>query len=206
MDRYIFLDPGKLLHHILIYMKTPGCIQDHHIVSVGFGVLHTCFGDIHRIMAGSHGEHRNLLFVAVDLQLLDGRWTIYIACHQQWASPLRLQLAGKLGRGGSLSGALKTAHHNYRHFTARKKFNLGCGLTHHPDHLFIYIFYHGLPRSQAVQYIFPCGLLLYRFDKLLHYLEVYICLQKSHLNFLQSRFHIRFRQAALAPQSLKHIL
>ena len=108
-----------LLHHVLIHMQAACRIQNHYIISVLRRMLYGSFGNIYRILMLSHGKNRNSLSFSVDLQLLDRCRTIYIASCQKRFAPFGLQLSGNLRRGGSLTGALKSCHHDHRDLIGR---------------------------------------------------------------------------------------
>ena len=50
----LLLDVDELLHHVLINMQTAGCIYDDHVMAVLFGIGHSFFSNINRLMIGPH--------------------------------------------------------------------------------------------------------------------------------------------------------
>ena len=196
----------KLLHHILVDMKTTGCIDKHHILLVCFRMLDCCFRNIYRFLLISHGKYFHALFLTIDLQLCDSRRTVNITGNQERFLTFGLQLACKLRNCGGLTCTLQTCHHEHCDLISRTKRQLCC-LTSHKFHKFIiYNLDHHLARIQTAHNVLSDCLLLYRFGKLLHNLKVYVSLQQGHLYFLKSKLNVLLCQAALASQLLKYIL
>ena len=55
------------------------------------------FGNLHRIFVSILGIYRNLNLLGKNLELIDGRRTVYVAGHEQRALPfLAFQFSGQL--------------------------------------------------------------------------------------------------------------
>jgi len=164
----------KLLHHVLINMKTSRCINQDYILLVGFCMLNCCFRNVHRFLLVSHGKNFHTLSLTVDLQLCDCRRTVNVTGYQKRLSSFGFQLTCKFGNCGSFTCTLQTSHHENCDLISRTERQVCC-LTSHQLHKFvIYDLDHHLSRIQSVHNVLSNGLFLYGFGKLLHNLEVNI--------------------------------
>ena len=60
-------DSPQFRHHLFIYMKPSGSIDDHYIKSAFCGMFHRGFRDIHGTVLISHGKYFHALLLAIDL-------------------------------------------------------------------------------------------------------------------------------------------
>ena len=188
----------QFFHHLFINMKTSCSIQNNHVVAILFSMLQCCFSDIRRLLVISHGEHFHTLLLSVDLQLFNSCRSVDITCYQKRLLTFQLELSCKLCCGRCFTCSLKTHHHNDRLLASRLEFNLRCLRAHQIHQLVIHDLDHHLSRIQSAHHILSDCTLLHTFYKIFDNFEVNICLQKSHLNFTQSRFYIIFCKSSLA--------
>ena len=83
MNGYGILDLLKLCHHILINVKTAGCIKDNKVIAVFLSVLQSSFCNVRRLMVLAHGKDFYALFFSVNLQLFDRCRTVYITGYKK---------------------------------------------------------------------------------------------------------------------------
>ena len=187
-------------------MQTARCIENHNVVSVFRRVLYSGLCNIRRTVLISHGKHFHALLFPVNLQLFYRRGTVYITGHKERFLSFYFKLARQLRGSGCLTCALKTCHHNNGHGTSGLKSDLRRLGAHKFYQLFIYDLDHHLSGIQPVHNILSDRAFLDIFDKSFDHLEVDICLQKSHPDFLQCRFYVIFRKSSLTAQIPEYIL
>ena len=62
----------QLFHQVVFGVQTTGGVGDQHVDATGLGGLHGVEDHRSRVGAGVLGDHRDLVALAPDLQLLDG--------------------------------------------------------------------------------------------------------------------------------------
>ena len=103
----------QLIHQVLFVLQPPGCVgnQDIHVScpcrrqSV---IHHGC-----AVSTGVLGNHRNLIALTPDLQLLHGGRPKGIPRCQHDRLPFRLELLRQLADGGGLAHTIDTHHQNH---------------------------------------------------------------------------------------------
>ena len=206
MDRECFLDAHKLLHHRLVDLQAACGIQDQNVIPVFLRGCQGGFRDVHRILGRSHGKDGDADLLSVYLQLLHCSRAVYVAGCQQRPVSLLPELAGKLRRGGRLSCALKTCHHDDRDAVLRIRGD-GRGLgTHQPDQLFVDDLHDLLSRGQGFQHLRADRALLDPCDELLHDLVADIGLEKRHPDFLQSCLDVCLGKLSFSAEIAENLL
>ena len=196
----------QFLHHVLINMKTSGCIQNHDIIIVLLRMFQSCLSNIRRLVILTHGEHFYSLFLTVDLQLFDRCRAIYITCYQKRLLTFQLKLACKLSCGCCLTSSLKTCHHNYGNRLARLKLNLCSRRSHKLHKLFINDLDNHLSRVQSIHNILTDCSFLNIFNKILNYFKVNVRSEKCPFDLLHRFLYVCLCQASLTSKVLKYIL
>ena len=111
MNFHSFLDLLKLCHHIFIYMKTTGGIDNDHVAQVVDGLLDGALGNVDRVRAVT-AEDRHADLATKRGQLVGSGGTIDVARGEQRRTALLLEQVGQLyGRRG-LTGALQAHEHD----------------------------------------------------------------------------------------------
>jgi hypothetical protein len=77
------VDPADLVHHLLIHGQSSGRIDDHIAESLCACMLNGLRSDVHRIGIAQLTEDFHTHLLSKDLELIDGRWSVYIASDQQ---------------------------------------------------------------------------------------------------------------------------
>ena len=198
MDIHRVLDLCQFRHHVFINVKASGCIQDHDPVAVLLRMLERRFGNVGRLMAVAHGEHFHTLLLAVNLQLLDRRRTVYVAGHQKRVLALYLILPCQFGSGRRLTSALKARHHDNRDGASRLKRDLRSLGAHQLHQFFVDDLDHHLARIQPVHHILAYGPLLNVLNKILNNLEVDVRRKQRPLDLFEGFLYIIFGQSAFA--------
>ena len=187
-------------------MKTTCCINDHYILLIRLGMCNSRLGYVYRALFIAHGKDFHALFLTVYLQLSDRCGSVNVTGYQKRFLTFRLDLTCKLGCGSSLTGSLKTCHHNDSQIIARLDRKLCSLASHKINQLFVYNLDDHLAWVQSVHNVLSNCTFLYRFRELFHDSEVNVCFKECHLNFFKSNLNILFGQTAFASQLLKYIL
>ena len=104
-------DIFKLLHELLINMKSAGCVEKNKVVAVLFCMLYRSLGNVHRI-GGAHLEDGNVKLLADGFELFYSRGTVNVAGCQQRALALLAHIGSQLCTVCRFACALKTDEHD----------------------------------------------------------------------------------------------
>ena len=178
-------------------METSGGVDDQNIAGLALCLGVSALGDVHGIHLIAHGENRYLQLLAQHLQLLDGRGTVHVAGRQHRPPALLLKIAGQLGAGSGLAGALKAGHQDHRGPPAGVG-DLGGIIAHQAGHLLVYDLDDLLSRGQALHDLSADGPFLYRRHKILYNFIIYVGFQKGHPHFPHRVIHVLLGKLALA--------
>ncbi len=198
----VFLQGRDLIHHLGVDGQTAGGIHDNHLVAHGLGVGNSLSGNTHRILAAFFCKHFYAHLLAQHLQLVNGRRTINVACHQQnLLAFLRLQVIGKLGRECCLTATLQTCDED----DGRTAFDVDffIGETHQTGQLFVNDFHHQLAGGNRCKDILPQRLFLHCVGKGLGNLKVHVGIEQRPSDILQGLCNIDLTDVALPLEQLK---
>lgn len=154
------LDGRDLLHHRLVHGQTARRIDDYDVERVLTGVFDGVLGDLHRVFVPLFGVDLHSDLPAEHLQLVDGRGTVYVACHQQYlAAFLAFDECRELAREGGLTRALQTRDQDHGRVALQPDV---CGRAAHQfGQLVAYDLGHHLPGLHRLEHVLPQRLLLH---------------------------------------------
>ena len=182
-------------------MQPSGSVEQHKVVAVLFGVLHSRPGNINGVSL-THLENGNIKLCADGLKLLYGGGAVNITRGEQRALALTAHIRGELRPVRGLARALKPDEHHDRG-RLRADIELLVLSAHEPAQLFIDDLYHHLRRTERLQHIRARGALGDGLGEVLDRLVADVRLQKRQTHLAHGVSHVRRGQPALAAELFK---
>ena len=100
-------DTPDLGHERLVDAQAAGRVEDDHVAAGALRLGDAAARDIHDGGARRRAVDRDIEGRAEGLELIDGGGSIGVGCHEQRLAALAHDVAGQLGGGGGLAGALE---------------------------------------------------------------------------------------------------
>src|SRR5688572_4402275 len=114
MRVYGALDEFKLLHELFVDMEAAGGIDEQQVTEPSFCLIERLLADCNRRCLRIRIVHRQIDFLAEDLELFDSSGAIDVGGNQIGSSFLiSFQIPRQLGHGGSLTRPLQADQHDH---------------------------------------------------------------------------------------------
>ena len=191
---------GCLAHQVVVDVRAPGRIQQHHVVGGKLGRLQRAAGDLLRRLAGDDGQRIDLGLLAQHAQLLLRRRPAHVERgHQHFLLVAIGEAVADLGAGGGLARALQADEQNGNRGLGSKIDRLGVR-AQHGDQLVVHDLDHHLPGRDRLDHILADSLGLHLVGELAHHLERDVGLQKRAAHLAHRLGHVALGQRAAAGQ------
>ena len=146
-------------------MKTSCGVKEHQVDIVLGCMLYSRLRNIQWLVVVSHRKYGNSNFLAIDLQLLDSRRSVYITRYKERFLTFVLELICKLCNCSCLTCTLKSTHHDDRDLIRWPELDL-CHLSAHElIHLFLNDLDDHVSRIQTLEDFLTYSSVTHRFDK-----------------------------------------
>ena len=138
---------GRLAHQVVVDVRAPGGIEQHHVVAGELGRLQRAAGDLLRRLAGDDGQRIDLGLLAQHAQLLLRRRPAHVERgHQHFLLVAIGEPVADLGAGGGLARALQADQQDGDRRLRGKIDRLGVR-AQHGDQLVVHDLDHHLARA-----------------------------------------------------------
>ena len=192
----------NLLHHLLVYGKATGGIDNHRVDVLAAGIFDGVLGNLHRVHIALLGVDLHAHLLAQDFELVDGCGAVDIACHEQHAAALfALELEGEFTGEGGLTGALQTC--NQDNGRVAREVDVGGGAAHKCGQLITHNLGHHLTGLHGGEHVGTESLLLNLIGKGLGDLVVHIGINQRTANLFESFGHVNLGNLTLTLEYLE---
>ncbi|MNS37603.1 hypothetical protein D3C72_698250 [compost metagenome] len=138
----------QLFHQVVFGVQAAGGVGDQYIDATGLGGLHSVEYHRGRVGASMLGDHRDLVALAPDLQLLYRRRTEGVAGGEHDFLAFQLQFLRQLADGGGLAGTVDADDQNHERLVLRGDFQWLLDGFEHGRQLGLQGFVQGIGVSQ----------------------------------------------------------